>query len=311
MPRLPRTRSGARLGLRGSDVGWPRWSSPGGRDMRPHRSASPPRRPVTTTTSTVVGGATSSRWRSARCASSAPSSIDGWLRWVLVVGAFILPYVAVVMANVASPRIDGHRPRPARARPPGDRRVSDLPDGPDGPTSARRKGCQASCRARAALEQPQAAHPRTPQGLARLRRAPPEPGRLPLRPEVPPGDRAPLHPSVDGLTSRRWRTSAGWAGGRSRRRCRGRAAWSSWRGATGRRSRRRSRRRAGPRRRSDSSRANRQLRTWPSAVRRTRSQSPQNGPGDRGDHADLGGPAVDEEGLGRRAPPVLADRGSA
>jgi hypothetical protein len=32
---------------------------------------------------------------------------DGWLRWVLVVGAFFLPYVAVVMANVASPRIDG------------------------------------------------------------------------------------------------------------------------------------------------------------------------------------------------------------
>ena len=31
----------------------------------------------------------------------------GWLRWVLVVGAFILPYVAVVMANSASPRIEG------------------------------------------------------------------------------------------------------------------------------------------------------------------------------------------------------------
>ena len=31
----------------------------------------------------------------------------GWLRWVLVVGAFILPYVAVVMANSASPRIKG------------------------------------------------------------------------------------------------------------------------------------------------------------------------------------------------------------
>ena len=37
------------------------------------------------------------------------------------------------------------------------------------------------------------------------------------------------------------------------------------------------RRRAGRARRSDSSRANRQLRTWPSAVSRTRSQSPQNG----------------------------------
>ncbi len=31
----------------------------------------------------------------------------GWLRWVLVVGAFILPYVAVVMANSAGPRIEG------------------------------------------------------------------------------------------------------------------------------------------------------------------------------------------------------------
>jgi len=32
---------------------------------------------------------------------------DGWLRWVLVAAAFILPYVAVVMANTASPRIEG------------------------------------------------------------------------------------------------------------------------------------------------------------------------------------------------------------
>jgi hypothetical protein len=31
----------------------------------------------------------------------------GWFRWVLVVGAFILPYIAVVMANSASPRIEG------------------------------------------------------------------------------------------------------------------------------------------------------------------------------------------------------------
>jgi hypothetical protein len=31
----------------------------------------------------------------------------GVLRWVLVVGAFVLPYVAVVMANSASPRIEG------------------------------------------------------------------------------------------------------------------------------------------------------------------------------------------------------------
>jgi len=32
---------------------------------------------------------------------------ENWLRWVLVAGAFILPYVAVVMANTASPRIEG------------------------------------------------------------------------------------------------------------------------------------------------------------------------------------------------------------
>lgn len=32
---------------------------------------------------------------------------DNWLRWVLIAAAFILPYVAVVMANTASPRIEG------------------------------------------------------------------------------------------------------------------------------------------------------------------------------------------------------------
>jgi hypothetical protein len=32
---------------------------------------------------------------------------DGWFRWVLVAGAFVLPYVAVVMANAAAPRIPG------------------------------------------------------------------------------------------------------------------------------------------------------------------------------------------------------------
>jgi hypothetical protein len=31
----------------------------------------------------------------------------GWLRWVLVAGALLLPYVAVVMANAASTRSDG------------------------------------------------------------------------------------------------------------------------------------------------------------------------------------------------------------
>lgn len=40
----------------------------------------------------------------------------GWLRWVLVAGAFLLPYVAVVMANSASPRIEGTSPLgPGRA----------------------------------------------------------------------------------------------------------------------------------------------------------------------------------------------------
>ena len=33
--------------------------------------------------------------------------VGGWVRWVLLLGAFVLPYVAVVMANAASPRIPG------------------------------------------------------------------------------------------------------------------------------------------------------------------------------------------------------------
>ena len=31
---------------------------------------------------------------------------DGWLRWVLVGGAIILPYIAVVMANAVTTRAD-------------------------------------------------------------------------------------------------------------------------------------------------------------------------------------------------------------
>ncbi len=31
----------------------------------------------------------------------------GWLRWALIAGAVVLPYVAVVVANSASPRIEG------------------------------------------------------------------------------------------------------------------------------------------------------------------------------------------------------------
>src|SRR3954449_13248965 len=34
----------------------------------------------------------------------------GWLRWVLVAAAFVLPYIAVVMANSASPRVEGTLP---------------------------------------------------------------------------------------------------------------------------------------------------------------------------------------------------------
>jgi hypothetical protein len=33
--------------------------------------------------------------------------VGGWVRWVLLVGAFVLPYVAVVMANATNPRIPG------------------------------------------------------------------------------------------------------------------------------------------------------------------------------------------------------------
>jgi len=32
---------------------------------------------------------------------------DGWLRWVLIVAALLLPYVAVVMANATSSKSDG------------------------------------------------------------------------------------------------------------------------------------------------------------------------------------------------------------
>ena len=39
---------------------------------------------------------------------------DGWLRWVLVAGAVLLPYFAVVMANAVTTKSDGfdltHRP---------------------------------------------------------------------------------------------------------------------------------------------------------------------------------------------------------
>ena len=34
---------------------------------------------------------------------------EGWLRWVLIAGAVVLPYVAVVMANAAKTRGDDFR----------------------------------------------------------------------------------------------------------------------------------------------------------------------------------------------------------
>ena len=63
---------------------------------------------------------------------------------------------------------------------------------------------------------------------------------------------------------------------------------------------RRCRRCAAASRRSNSSVANRHVRNWPSAVRRTRSQSPQNGFVTRRDHAD-GAAAVEvPPAVGRR-----------
>src|SRR5262245_31683666 len=41
------------------------------------------------------------------CFIAAVAVGPGWLRWVLIVGAIFLPYVAVVMANAANGRDDG------------------------------------------------------------------------------------------------------------------------------------------------------------------------------------------------------------
>ncbi|MGI8645083.1 MAG: DUF3099 domain-containing protein [Nocardioides sp.] len=52
---------------------------------------------------------------------------DGWLRWVLVAGAVLLPYVAVVVANAEGRRDDGYLlddPGPAT-------RVQELPSAGD------------------------------------------------------------------------------------------------------------------------------------------------------------------------------------
>ena len=37
-------------------------------------------------------------------------AIDSWLRWVLFAAAFVLPPIAVIMANSASPRVAGTTP---------------------------------------------------------------------------------------------------------------------------------------------------------------------------------------------------------
>jgi DUF3099 family protein len=55
---------------------------------------------------------------------------EGWLRWILVVAALLLPYVAVVMANAASSKSDDFQ---LIDRGSGRR---ELPAGPDSPRPA-------------------------------------------------------------------------------------------------------------------------------------------------------------------------------
>jgi hypothetical protein len=54
----------------------------------------------------------------------------GWLRWVLVAAAVLLPYVAVVMANAATSKTDAFELRTGQFR-------SELPPGPGGPDDTR------------------------------------------------------------------------------------------------------------------------------------------------------------------------------
>ncbi len=53
----------------------------------------------------------------------------GWLRWVLVAAAILLPYVAVVLANSAAPRGDDFELRQDLSR-------NALPEGPTNPSGA-------------------------------------------------------------------------------------------------------------------------------------------------------------------------------
>ncbi|MBX9244484.1 DUF3099 domain-containing protein [Actinotalea ferrariae] len=61
-------------------------------------------------------------------------AVDHWTRWVLLVGAVVLPYVAVLLANAGRERTQGPDPYLAQAAlpaaPPADR----LPGGPSGGT---------------------------------------------------------------------------------------------------------------------------------------------------------------------------------
>ena len=72
-------------------------------------------------------------WLAGRMAKLGAVIAEGWLRWVLVAAAILLPYVAVVFANTEGRRDDGFLlDDPGSATPP-----AELPDprpkGPDTP----------------------------------------------------------------------------------------------------------------------------------------------------------------------------------
>ena len=233
-------------------------------------------------------------------------------------------------------RIPGRRMTPDRgtiAREPGPPSVAEVPDSspvavrhrrmsgtrPEAPMTrpiCSAKGCQAPAVVGAAVEQPEAAHARPAQDLAGLRRAPAVARRTSSAPAASCATssrtaeaRATGRAAADGGVSRRWPTSAGRAAGTSGRRCRGRAAWPPSRPPSGRRSPRRWRR---PR----SARAQVGLLAGEQAVADLAVGGEPDPvavaaerPGDRGDHADRGRAAVDQEQLGRGAAPRLARPG--
>jgi hypothetical protein len=52
-----------------------------------------------------------------------------WVCWTLIAASFVLPYIAVVMANTASPRVDGTLPPgPSHTQRELDRGPTDGPD---------------------------------------------------------------------------------------------------------------------------------------------------------------------------------------